>query len=182
MKDNEFVTSDNHWGHANVIKYSKRPFSDVYEMNESMIDAWNKKVPKGAVVYHLGDFAFMKPKKIVNLIRRLNGSIRLVKGNHDKGVLNPEVKKCFAWIKDYYESKTDDGTKVVMCHYPFMTWNKSHHGSWNLHGHCHGSLKAPPTKRMDVGVDTTSDYAPYSFSEVKAFMDSRNYKSVDHHE
>lgn len=182
MKENEFVTSDHHWGHANIIKYSNRPFKHVDEMNEVLIDAWNAKVPKGSIVYHLGDLAFMNERDYKNLRRRLNGTIRLVYGNHDKLINKPGIKDLFEWVRPYYESKTDDGTKVVMCHYPFLTWNKSHHGSWNLHGHCHGSLKAPPTKRMDVGVDTTSDYAPYSYAEVKKFMDSRDYKAVDHHD
>ena len=182
MKENEFVTSDHHWGHANIIKYSKRPFKNVDEMNDNLVNAWNAKVPKGSIVYHLGDMAFMRPWDFVNLRKRLNGTIRLIRGNHDKSVDKPEVKALFEWIKPYYESTTDDGTKVVMCHYPFMTWNKSHHGSWNLHGHCHGSLKAPPTKRMDVGVDTNPNYAPYSFEEVKAYMDARNYQAADHHD
>ena len=87
-----------------------------------------------------------------------------------------------------YESKTEDGTKVVMCHYPLLVWNKSHYGSWCLHGHSHHSLDSlnVKTKRFDVGVDTTvkydnSSYAPYSFSEIKKIMDKRQYKSVDHH-
>lgn len=174
------MTSDHHFGHANIIKYSNRPFENVDEMNETMIKAWNAKIPKGSIVYHLGDFAFMQPDQIRNLRRRLNGTIRLVKGNHDR-MLKGEVRNCFEWIRDYYESKTEDGIKVVMCHYPFLTWNKSHHGSWNLHGHCHGSLQAAETTRMDVGIDTTQDYAPYSFAEVEAFMKKRAYKPVDHH-
>lgn len=182
MKENEFVTSDQHWGHANIIKYSHRPFKHVDEMNEKLVQAWNAKVPKGSIVYHLGDFAFMKPWDFINLRKSLNGTIRLIHGNHDKVIDKPEIKELFEWIRPYYESKTEDGTKVVMCHYPFLTWNKSHHGSWNIHGHCHGSLKAPPTKRMDVGVDTNPNYAPYSYQEVKEFMDSQTYKAVDHHD
>ena len=40
-----------------------------------------------------------------------------------------------------------------MCHYPILEWNRCHHGSWMLHGHCHGNLGPSEFKRLDVGVD-----------------------------
>ena len=53
-----FFTSDNHWQHANMIKYESRPFKNVDDMDTQMIDKWNKKVSKNDSVYILGDFAF----------------------------------------------------------------------------------------------------------------------------
>jgi calcineurin-like phosphoesterase family protein len=189
MKNNEFITSDHHFGHENIIKYAKRPFKNKDEMNACFIEAWNNKVPKGSIVYHLGDFGFLNPKELSSIRHRLNGTIRLVLGNHDKDIDSKETRHLFEWIKPYYESKTEDGTKIVMCHYPFLTWSSSHHGSWNLHGHCHHSIDSldMKTKRFDVGVDTTVKYspdtlyAPYSFLELKKIMDKRTYVPVDHH-
>jgi len=180
MRPGEFVTSDTHFGHKNVIKYSKRPFADVDEMREKMIVAWNKKVPQGSIVYHLGDFAFLRPNKIIEIVKRLNGTIRLVRGNHDH--FNDDVKKEFEWVRDYYESKMEDGRKIVMCHFPFLTWHGAHKDWWHLHGHCHNNLQAPETTRFDVGVDGTQDYAPYSYEEIVAIMSKRKYISVDHHQ
>lgn len=45
-----------------------------------------------------------------------------------------------------------DGTMLVLCHYPFRSWNGMHRGSLNLHGHSHGRL-APLKRQFDVGVD-----------------------------
>ena len=39
-----FFTSDTHFNHANIIKYCKRPFASVEEMNGEMISRWNKVV------------------------------------------------------------------------------------------------------------------------------------------
>jgi len=45
-----------------------------------------------------------------------------------------------------------DGRLLVLCHYPFRTWNKMGKKSINLHGHSHGRLKPMP-RQFDVGVD-----------------------------
>ena len=48
---------------------------------------------------------------------------------------------------------------IVLCHYAMLVWNKSHHGSWMLHGHSHGTLKYPfAAKILDVGVDSHNFY------------------------
>lgn len=183
MQPGEFVTSDTHFGHANVIKYSNRPFASAEEMDRELIARWNAKVPKNAVVYHLGDFAFSRPGRVHQILNQLHGRIRLVRGNHDR-VLDKDKSLVprFEWVRDYYESKTPDGTKVVMCHYAFLVWNKSHYGSWNLHGHSHGNLKDEGIRRMDIGVDTHYNYEPYSFYEIRDAMEKRTFKGVDHHQ
>lgn len=77
-----FFTSDSHYFHERIITSCNRPYKDAAEMNEALIANWNSVVPKGGLVFHLGDFAwggFTKWKEIVN---RLNGNIVLIKGNH----------------------------------------------------------------------------------------------------
>lgn len=175
-----FFTADTHFGHANVIEYSHRPFRDKEHMDEELIARWNAKVPPNAIVYHMGDFGFYTPKALLPILNSLHGTIRLIKGNHDKAVKG-ELAKRFDWVKDYYEAKAPDERKLVLSHYPMMTWNKSHYGSWMLHGHCHGSLKAPPTTRLDVGVDCQGNYEPWSWEEIEAVLSTRSYHSEDHH-
>lgn len=79
-----FVIADTHFGHANIIKYCNRPFSDVNEMGERMIKQWNTAVDVNDIVYHLGDFSMTYSKDVVaNIVQRLNGKIILIMGNHD---------------------------------------------------------------------------------------------------
>lgn len=181
MKSNEFITADTHFGHENIIKYSKRPFKNADEMDAEIIKRWNDKIPKNALVYHLGDFSFSKPGRIIQVLNQLNGRICLVKGNHDKYLKGQDILGRFEWVKDYYESKTEDGTLVSMFHYAMLVWNKHAYGGWALHGHSHGSLRVDNTvKRMDVGIDT-NDYKPYSYQEIEKIMKSRGGQIVDHH-
>ena len=55
-----FFTSDHHFGHANIIQFSNRPFENVEAMNRAMIERWNEKVSPEDEVYHLGDFGLTK--------------------------------------------------------------------------------------------------------------------------
>lgn len=58
-----------------------RPFANVQEMDEFMIDQWNKTVRPQDKIYHLGDVALKRPD--IKKVGRCNGHKRLVRGNHD---------------------------------------------------------------------------------------------------
>ena len=78
-----FFVSDTHFCHENIIKYCKRPFKSIEENDEELIRRWNEKVPEDGIVFHLGDVAFGDRERVDNILKRLNGKIYLVIGNHD---------------------------------------------------------------------------------------------------
>ena len=47
-----FFTSDQHFGHHNILRHSKRPFTNVTEMDAALIRNWNKVVGPDDIVYH----------------------------------------------------------------------------------------------------------------------------------
>ena len=181
-----FFTSDTHFYHENIIRFSNRPFANLDEMHTAIIERWNAKIGKGDLVYHLGDFALKcTPQQARDLRAQLNGQIILIRGNHDK--IADGIKDAFAAVKDYDEiSVPDDDTdngkrKIVLLHYALRVWNSSHHGSYHLYGHSHGSLPDDPHARaFDVGVDCWG-FAPLSYDEVKAVMQTKEWHPVDHH-
>jgi len=174
-----FFTSDTHFGHRLMAR--ERGFDgDIDAMDKVLIKNWNAVVKQNDVVYHLGDFSFRKRGETLGILHQLNGRIRFIRGNHD-GVVKGEVLSCFEWQKSYYVAKAPDNGKIILAHFPFEVWDKSHYGSWHLHGHCHGSLRTTrDIKRIDVGVDT-NDLKPYSMEEIEAIMAKRGYEAVDHH-
>jgi calcineurin-like phosphoesterase family protein len=189
-----WFSSDHHFGHERVIGYSGRPFKDAEEMGEALVENWNAVVQPGDVTYDLGDFAFLRPDAVPPLVKRLRGQIHLVRGNHDRFLKDKRRDFGFAWVGEYKEVKVGE-QKVVLCHYPFLTWNGRHHGSWSLHGHSHGSLPRDfSTKRLDIGVDavaallagggprTPAGYRPISYEEVSVEMGKHGIAVVDHHE
>ena len=182
-------TSDIHFGHKNVIQHSNRPFNSLDHMNETLIQNWNRVVKPNDTCYSLGDFAFCKIGDTEKILNQLNGTKILLLGNHCKEIKKnvnriitnvPSVKS----ISSYEELKHQDEF-IVMFHYGCRVWNKSHYGSWLLYGHSHSTLP-PFGKSVDVGVDSTwvtgvAEYRPFSFDEIKAFMNSRDIVYGDGH-
>lgn len=167
----KFFTSDTHFSHYNIIRYCNRPFNSSNEMNDVIVENWNSVISQEDEVYHLGDVCF---GDFDNIRSRLNGKIYLIKGNHDRKV-NP---RNFEWIKDYYNLKVGN-TNIILSHYAFAVWDKSHHGSIHLYGHSHGTY-TQKGKCMDVGVDT-NNFHPYSLDTVLSEMDKRYIHNVGSH-
>jgi calcineurin-like phosphoesterase family protein len=156
-------------------------------MDETMINNWNNVVGKDDVIFHIGDFAFHKKiKPLEKLLDSLNGKLHIIRGNHDTSRRVSELEYLEIPVHDYYELDIQDDEmdldqKICMLHYPMHVWNKSHHGSWHLHGHCHGTLPDDDTKaRIDVGVDNHG-FTPVSYDEIKFMMTRKVFKPVDHH-
>lgn len=158
-----FFTADEHLGHANIIKYTKRPFTSVQEMDEEIIKRHNEVVRPNDNVIHAGDFALVPKEKVREYWSRLNGNHCFLRGSHDR------------WMDHRYQEiweKTIQGQKVVICHYAMRTWAASHWNSWHLYGHSHGNL-SPIGKSWDIGVDTNNFY-PYSFEQIKEIMNKQS--------
>ena len=171
MAGNIWVISDTHFNHSNILTSSDkvgkpvRAFSSVEEMNETMIDRWNSVVKPGDKVYHLGDVFFGDKEAFSKLWPRLNGSKRLVVGNHDDVKYlsgGAFFKKVFMWraFRDFgllmthvpvHESTLGevrfDGRQVI-----------------NVHGHIHQN-PSPEGPYRCVCVEQTN-YTPVHIEEL----------------
>ncbi len=174
-----YFTSDHHFGHENIIKHCKRPFSSVTEMDDHMVEAWNSVVGKRDTVYHLGDISHKRcdPEYAEDLVCRLNGSICLIIGNHEVDH-DPDLdSRCdleermlipacwFSEVVEGYYYIREEGQLITMSHYAQETWHDMSKGTWHLHGHSHGKLKKKP-RRLDVGVDS-HNFKPWSLTEIQ---------------
>lgn len=156
-----FFTADEHYNHANIIRYSKRPFSTIEEMNDTMIEKFNEKVTSKDITIHAGDFCFGRTQDAQNIIRQLNGNHIFLKGSHDRWLKNKKATPQI-WEKRIH------GQLIVVCHYCLRTWAASHYNSWHLYGHSHGCLPSEG-KSHDIGVDT-NDFYPYSEEDILEIM------------
>lgn len=155
-----FVTSDLHFSHEAVLKYNNRPWKNVLEMNDALIENWNRKVNKRDTVIIVGDFAWERHGYFLNV---LNGKKELVIGSHDK-----MPKKYLDSFSNVYMTKTFDYKKrtFVAMHCCPRVWEKSHYGSICLFGHSHGRLNTYNLS-FDVGVDVPQNrYSPINMDEI----------------
>lgn len=162
-----WFTSDTHFGHANIIRLSNRPFTDVVDMDRTLIDNINKKVKSNDTLYHLGDFAWGNESMIKYYRDKIFcNNIIFIYGNHDKP-LEANRKFTLEMFSEAHVSleRTIQGQYIHMFHFPILEWDGFWRASWHVFGHVHGAKQHPEPRAWDVGVDV-NDYAPISFEEL----------------
>ena len=178
---NVFFTSDTHFSHENIMHFCNRPFKTVEEMNNALIDNWNKVVNKDSIVFHLGDFAW--GNNWMPFLNKLNGHKILIMGNHDfKNKDATAFKNGFYYVCQQLYINIEH-RKVILNHCPLLcyggTYRVDNDKVYQLFGHVHSGpynteLNAGldmvrlsnlfPTQ-YDVGVDN-NNFTPISWYEV----------------
>jgi len=162
-----YFTSDLHLGHANIIKYSRRPFQNSTEsmlielaykgiiplselsvsseslelMDNQIIKSINSTVKKEDHLVIIGDFCFAGSQYKEKIVEKYTNQI-----NCKNTILilgNHDDKKImlknFQQVYDYFVFNVC-GKNIITSHYPMRTWHKQSKNSWMLYGHTHGLL------------------------------------------
>ncbi len=178
---NIFFCSDTHFDHKNIIAFCNRPFENVEEMNQKLIENWNAKVPKNGLVFHLGDFGWGGYQDYKKIREQLNGDIVLIKGNHDfRNGCQSAAQYDELFLHTSQQMLINiEGRKVYLNHCPLLCYGGTYRDPkglvYQLFGHVHSGPNAKgedlvrlqylfPTQ-YDVGVDN-NEYAPISWEEV----------------
>ena len=177
-----YFTSDLHLGHENILAHCQRPFTNVEEMNEALIENWNRKVQPDDEIYLIGDFAYRSACPAVEYLRRLNGQKHLIIGNHELWIQNDPALSRFFVTVDHMRVIRLDNAMITLCHYPMFEWNGSRRAldqrtslSWLIHGHIHNRRDIDSFRyiqenlpcALNAGVDI-NHYEPVSFEELLA--------------
>lgn len=190
MKRMIWFTADLHLGHEAIIKMQNRPFANVDDMNHTLIHNITECVKPDDKLYILGDVSHhITPDETSELVRRIHCHKYLILGNHDV-VGDPEHcrydESLFESVGYYLKINAYD-MKIVMMHYPLLSWHKMSAGSIMLHGHIHsdGSYNAKNMedgiRRYDVGVDA-NHYYPVNIFQVKDWVEHTTERhNIDHH-
>ena len=179
----DFFYSDPHFGHQNVIEYCDRPWETANEMNEALIELYNKTVNEKQTVVWVGDCFFISSRESKEIMDRLNGKKILVLGNHDHKE-STMYSIGFDFVCRSFDLKICKQL-VTVNHFPFrhgiLKRLKGHilrktyedrffnrrvknKGQWLIHGHSHSKLKQNG-KQIHVGVDAWG-YKPVSIYEI----------------
>jgi calcineurin-like phosphoesterase family protein len=153
-----FITSDEHYGHFNMIRICDRPYTSVGDMDQALIHNHNSIVSNDDITIHLGDFIW-KGHNFNHIVYQLNGFHIFIRGNHDHSYPSKQIADTntdkyvilenqifeFEYLKKYF----------VACHYPMIEWNQSFRGSVHLYGHTHKVVEGSKNS-YHVGVDTNN--------------------------
>lgn len=159
---NIFIISDTHFGHKNFLNFLDengnriRPFSSVEEVDELMVENWNKQVRDEDIIYHLGDVYFGDGHKH---LPRLRGRKRLIAGNHDdlkSEHLQKHFQKILLW-------RMFPEFNCVMSHIP-MHESNMYKVQYNVHGHIH-QQKSPGERYINACVEW-HNYTPKPIEEL----------------
>lgn len=167
-----FFTADQHFGHFNIMRLSKRPFASLDEMNETMIARWNDKVRDEDTVYILGDL-FFRAATVEPTLQRLKGRKHLVLGNHDHTWTSKvRLADHFESVQTICEIKIGD-KPATLCHYPMLSYPQARRG-YMIYGHIHNNtgddywpLVMRRGRMLNAGVDV-NNFAPVTFDELLA--------------
>lgn len=182
-----YLTSDQHFGHANIIRYCNRPFADVDHMRDELVSRWNRVVAPEDLVWVLGDVAMGRLTDSLANVSRLAGRKILVAGNHDR-CWSGHGTKAARWRQRYLDAGFDDvvttavisieGTPVRLHHFPYA--GDSHDadryvaqrpvddGGWLAHGHVHERWRVNG-RQINVGCDVW-DYTPVAESTLASLI------------
>lgn len=161
-----FFIADTHFGHEAIINYENRPFENIDDMTEKLINNWNNVVSYEDIVFLLGDFSEYEKDLNISICNRLNGHKSLIIGNHDT-----ESEKY------YYDCGFENVSKYPIIYENF--WILSHEPMYinsnmpyaNIFGHVHGSPLYIDCSKQSYCVSAERiDYTPIEFSDIKRKM------------
>ena len=159
-----YYIADTHFGHSNILRFDNRPFSDVQDMEQTIIKNWNERVTKDDTVYILGDFCWGLENEWIRILDQLNGMKVLIRGNHDLKSPSANLKKKFCKITDYDEIK-DNGKRIIMSHYPILFYRASYNPDvWHFCGHTHNRTDEEFRRQvfvLDLVYDSTTQSKDY---------------------
>lgn len=174
----EYFWSDPHFGHKNIIKYCDRPFTDVKDMTDKLIENYNSVVGKDDFVLWVGDCFFCGNKEAERIMGQLNGRKALVLGNHDRSS-GKMVSLGFEFVTKELMLEIA-GTPVRVCHYPYYGDSGDNDERYTerrptmnenevlIHGHTH-SKSFLKDRMIHVGVDAWN-YTPAHFTAVYSLV------------
>jgi len=167
-----YYIADPHFGHSAIIRLCNRPFQSVEEMDETICTNWNRKVTNGDNVFILGDFMYRSRKKPSEYLTRLKGRKYLILGNHDASWIWQEETSRHIETSLSMMELIDHNRKVVLCHYPMLSWPNAHGGAYMVYGHIHGHRDQDPCLRYGLSPNMlnacveVNGYQPVTLDEM----------------
>lgn len=163
-----FLIANCQFGRASVIKSNGRPFGNVIDMNEEMIENWNKSVSNEDTVIHLGNFAW-DPTTAAEALEKLNGKqIWLVPAEHDNPILELNSKGMLpAHVKVINRISQQDALNATLSYWPLVEWPSKKKGNYLFYGFYGKKYKPDHKKKM---INMAVEFWNYTPQDIQALL------------
>lgn len=167
-----YITSDWHLGHANILKYDRRPFRDTDEMATELVNRYDSLVTSTDSVLFLGDMFFSASRDEARAIMdSLLGSKTLIRGNHDRRTAKWYRDVGFDDVLDAAVIEGAELGAILFVHNP-LHCVRYKYSRYVVHGHRHShepQPRGPESGWVDVGV-TAWDFYPAPYGKVVSML------------
>lgn len=168
-----WITADWHLG-EDRFELMGRPFKYQDEMVDRLVLNHNDRIKPTDRLVVVGDVCYQKTPEYLKHVARFNGRKVLIRGNHDRGIIDEQFKEYFEEI--YPEGSgielTVEGFPCYITHYP----TQGRPDRFNLVGHIHAAWKYQ-LNMLNIGIDVHHfcpvdlDTIPFHINAVAKFYD-----------
>ena len=171
-----FVFSDAHFDHANIIRYCRRPFHTMRQMNEKLKENWNHTVKEDQTIFYLGDITYGRNRHPIDYwLGHLNGEKLFIRGNHDTDIITRATV-----IPSRYGIRYGN-YEFLLSHDPYRPLG---YEGWIIHGDKHNnSMERYPfinqkNKTVNVSAEMVN-YTPLSITRLISLLETgKNFRTI----
>ena len=78
-----YYIADTHFRDQSIFDKCKRPFKSLLDMEDVIVNNWNKRINEDDIIYVLGDIVRDDDSSAIQIFNKLKGHKHLIVGNHD---------------------------------------------------------------------------------------------------
>lgn len=163
-----FLIANCQFGRGGVIRTNKRPFGNVQDMNEEMVQRWNAVVSPNDIVFHLGNFAW-DPTTAEEMFDSLNfKQLLLVPGEFDQSVFElQQMGSLPNNVRIINRIGEQPGLNATMAYWPLLEWPMKTKGHYLFYGYWGNKYKPDHKKKM---INMACEFWNYTPQDIHALM------------
>ena len=173
-----FLIANCQFGRSGVIRTNNRPFGNIQDMNEELVERWNAVVTDSDTGIHLGNFAW-DPTTAEEMFEKLNyKQLLILPAEYDQaafeiqstGSLPPNVKI----INRIFDNP---GMNATFSYWPLLEWPLKTNGHYLFYGYYGKKYKPDHKKKMINMACEFWNYTPQNIHSLIRLFEDEDFNS-----
>ena len=173
-----FLIGNCQFGRGNIIRKNKRPFGNVQDMNEEMVQRWNAVVSNDDVVIHLGNFAW-DPTTAEEVLDVLNfKQLWILPAENDQAILEMNRTQMLPdGVKIVNRIFEQNQINATFAYWPMVEWPSKTKGNYLFYGYYGKKYKPDHKKKMINMACEFWNYTPQNISSLMRLFEDEDFNS-----